>query len=235
MKKVFLSFQKLSRNIQEFSEKDDVIPKEVNQQRGSFQIYAYIFLLYSSQRVVIIYDMRCGMRKIGSVLFLLLVGVSDVFSTVVVRTSFNEQAKSADLVVMGKVIRVENIEISGFPFSRALLSVEEVIAGSPAGSEIGILQAGGVRRSGGRAIVAGVRYLRVGDEVLLMLRSRPDGNYEIIGLNQGHYPVIIERRTGRKVITFQEGGRKKYLTLDSAKRRIHAVRENSAGERGGKR
>lgn len=175
------------------------------------------------------------MRKISICILVLLLAVSGALATVVVRTSFNEQARSADLVVMGKVVRVETIEINGFPFSRAVLSVEEVIAGASSSSEISVLQAGGRRRNGGRAIVAGMRYLKVGDEVLLMLRARPDGIYEIIGLNQGHYPVMIEERTGRKVIALQEGGRKKYLTLDGAKRRIHAVRENSAGERGGKR
>lgn len=175
------------------------------------------------------------MRKISISILLLLLVASSTLATVVVRTSFNEQARTADLVVMGKVVRVETIEISGFPFTRAVLSIEEVIAGTTLSSEVSVLQAGGRRRNGGRAIVAGMRYLKVGDDVLLMLRARPDGNYEIIGLNQGHYPVMIEERTGRKVIALQEGGRKKYLTVDGAKRRIHAVRENSASERGGKR
>lgn len=175
------------------------------------------------------------MKTIVKTAVLLFLAASTSLATVVVRVSFNEQARTADLVVMGKVVRIENIEIGGFPFSRAVVSIEETVAGDAPRSEIGVLQAGGKRRNGTQAIVGGTRYLKPGDEVFLMLRARPDGDYEIIGLNQGHYRIMVEKRTGRRVIELQEGGRKKYLTVDGAKRRIHAVRADSAGGKDGKR
>lgn len=159
---------------------------------------------------------------------------STAAATVVVRAPFNEQAKKADLVLVGKVTRVEDIEISGFPFSRAIISIEEVIAGTTSNAEIYVLQPGGKKRTGGQAIVGGMRYLKAGDEVFLMLRARGDGGYEIIGFNQGHYPLMKDKHTGRRVIEVNENGRKKYLTVDGAKRRIHAVRAGSSSEEGGR-
>jgi|GEM_PF-2071258 len=166
-------------------------------------------------------------------IFSALLIAASALATTLVRAPFNEQAASADLVVVGKAVRVENTERSGFPCHRVVISVEEVVAGAAPG-QIEVYQPGG-RRMGAahETLVVGVRYIRPGDEVLLFLKALPEGGYEIIGLNQGHYPVVVEPQTGRKLIQLRENpDHGAVMTLEGAKHRIHAVRANRAAGAG---
>ncbi len=155
--------------------------------------------------------------------------MASAHATTLVRVGFNDQASGADLVVLGKALRIEETGRRGFPFQRVIIEVSEVIAGEYSGGEVAVLQPGGIGRDGRRMRVGGVRYIKPGDEVLLFLRSDPQGGYRIIGLNQGQYSISRENGTGRKIITISDHtGRKKSMTLDGARRRVHAVRANSA-------
>ena len=166
------------------------------------------------------------MRRILFILFLLFF-LARADSTTVVRVSFNDQAREADLIVVGRAVRVEQVQWRDFPFRRVVIAVDEVIAGEPPGDEIAVLQPGGRRKNGNEVRVQGLRYIKVGDELLLFLKLISDDNYEIIGLDQGRYSVSREPGTGRKVINIRGRSGKHSMTLEGAKRRVHAVRSNS--------
>lgn len=178
------------------------------------------------------------MKRVAICLYLFvftMVFAGSVSATMLVRVPFNDQAARADLVVVGKVLRVDAAERSGFPFHRVILSVEEVIAGSAPG-QIEVYQLGGRRKGANHeTLVAGVRYIKPGEEILLFLKTLPDGGYEIIGLTQGQYPIVIERQTGRKLIQIRENREHgQVMTLEGARHRIHAVRANRAAVQGRK-
>lgn len=168
------------------------------------------------------------MKKLILQALILAVAAIAAFATTVVHVSFNEQALQADLAIVGRVVRVEDAEKKGFPFSRAVVSIEETIAGEAPGPDIDVYQAGGHdKRNGHEVRVEGLRYLKPGDEVFLFLKALPEGGYEIIGLFQGIYSMGIEKGTGRKIIIGGQGSEKLVMTLDAARGRVHAVRANS--------
>lgn len=163
-------------------------------------------------------------------LFLLTLAVSQqVSATTLVRVSFNEQAVKADAVVLGVVSRVEDTDVGGFPFRRAVLLVEETIAGGNLAGEIAVLQPGGRRiPRRGTVRVAGVRYMNPGEEYLLMLQRRGDGQFDIVGMVQGQYRVRKEPGAARKLITVPErNGAERTMTIEAARSRIHAARANA--------
>lgn len=165
---------------------------------------------------------------------MLVVVAFDSQATTVRKIPFNNQAVEADLIVLAKVTGVEDAVVGDFPFKKAVVSIEETIAGVAPSSTINVIQPGGKSRRTGREVrVMGVRYLAVGDEVVLFLRKLPSGDYEILGISQGQYRVVREVGSGRKLISLPDEGRgPRATTLDGAKRRIHAARENAASHNG---
>ena len=166
-------------------------------------------------------------KTIITILFFLVFPLS-AFATVLERIPFNEQAIKADLVVIGKAGRIEDSKLQGFPFRRAIITITEVVSGEAPGSEIAVIQPGGKGPNGRQVRAEGIQYIKPGEELMLFLHRRPEGDYEIIGLSQGQYRIAGEAGTGRKIIhVMDRPGQAHAMTLDGARLRVHAVRANA--------
>ena len=151
-----------------------------------------------------------------------------LWATTVVQMDFDSQAVKADLVIVGSLIGSETIQWHGYPWTKARVAIDEVIAGSFTGKEVVLIEPGA-----GRFHVAGAKHLRSGEVYLLFMEKLPEGYYRLVGFNQGAHMVSIEKTTARKVVITREPGKwSPGMTLDAARKRIRAVRER-AGQAGG--
>jgi len=157
------------------------------------------------------------------VLAFILAAAAASWATTVVRMSFDLQAVEADLVIVGRSVKSEPIKLRGYPCTRVHIRIDEVVVGKTASGEVTVIQPGA-----GKKRVVGVRKLLTNKSYLLFLKKTPDGNYRIVGFNQGAHRVSIEKGTSRKVvITKTRSGKSRGMTLDAARKRIRAVRKRA--------
>ena len=150
-----------------------------------------------------------------------------LWATTVVQMDFDNQAIKADIVIVGTLIGSETSQWHGYPCTKARVAVNEVIAGSLTGNEVELIEPGA-----GRFHVVGAKHLQNGEIYLLFLEKSPEGPYLLVGFNQGAHLVTVEKTTARKVVLTREPGKQAPgMTLDAARKRIRAVREQ-AGKTG---
>lgn len=164
------------------------------------------------------------MKRILFSILLITVAAGMAFATTVVRMQFDRQATEAGLVVIGKVTSSREIKWHSYPATLLTVRIEESIVGETVGQEIQVMQPGA-----GKFKVIGIKPLSPNEEYLFFLEKLPEGYYRILGFNQGLHSISVERTTGRKIIRIEKGYKDAPgMTLDAARSRIRAVRENNS-------
>jgi len=157
-----------------------------------------------------------------------LISTSSAFATVVVDMDFNEQARRADLVVIATPLEKTGIEWKKYPHTLLKMKVQEFIAGDSTRQTIYLLEPGTESFH-----VVGAVHLETGRTYLLMLEAVSGRTYRLTGFNRGYYPLLVEKTTGKKVISHKPApGGPPGMTLDAARKRIIAVRKNASAEGG---
>jgi hypothetical protein len=143
--------------------------------------------------------MTCFQRTLARVLLAALICLSGLATaTVVVRLEIEELAPLSDLVVVGKVTKIEstwNQEQTKI-YTKVWIQTEEVLKG-PNQLEPVLVKTLGGEVDGVNANFVGAPSFVRGERVLLFLELRTDGEgYLTVGMYQGKYRLVSDPRTG---------------------------------------
>jgi hypothetical protein len=125
---------------------------------------------------------------------------STLTASVVVPATLDELASEADLIVHGRVARVDTRQAprTGRVERVVSLDVLRPLKGSPDATVFVILPGGTFGRY--RTVVHGVPEVAEGEEVVLFLRTSPAGVPQLVGLSQGFLRVRVDVATGQRTV-----------------------------------
>ena len=120
-------------------------------------------------------------------------------ATVLIPIEFRELVHVSAAIVHGRVIDVRTDWVDGRRAIETFVTVEaaEYMKGSLGGTVTVRVPGGQIGRY--RTVFVGAPVLRIGDEVVLFLRTY-DGTLSVVGLSQGAFRVVADP-TGRRLVT----------------------------------
>jgi len=121
------------------------------------------------------------------ILFVAMLATS-VFATIVQKMELQQLVATADSIVQGRVESVEARYEERTIYTYISIVVDEPLKGDRRRTVL-LRQMGG--RIGAKAVwIAGMPQFNSGDQVIVFLRNRQDGTFDVIGLNQGKYDIV---------------------------------------------
>jgi hypothetical protein len=132
--------------------------------------------------------MKSNARVVHACFFVLSLLVTPLFATTVQKMELPQLVSASDNVVQG---RVESIE-ARFE-DRTIHTYISVVVDDPLKGDrrrrLLIRQLGG--KIGAKTVwIAGMPEFKTGDQVIVFLKDRQDGTFDIVGLNQGKYDIV---------------------------------------------
>jgi len=111
-----------------------------------------------------------------------------LYGTTVQKMDLPELVSTADSIVQGRVDAIEARYENKMVYSYVSVTVDDPIKG---GRRRTVL----LRHMGGQVgaklvWVAGMPQFKQGDQVIVFLRDRRDGTFDVLGLNQGKYDIV---------------------------------------------
>jgi hypothetical protein len=111
-----------------------------------------------------------------------------VFATTVQKMELAELVSTSDSIVQGRVESVEARYENKLVYTYISVVVDDPIKGERRRTVL-VRQIGG--KIGARTTwVAGMPLFKAGDQVIVFLKNRQDGAFDVIGLNQGKYDIV---------------------------------------------
>jgi hypothetical protein len=112
---------------------------------------------------------------------------SPLFATTVLKMDLQDLVTGSDSIVQGRVESVETRWENKLAFTYTSVIVDEEMKGAPRRAVLIRLPGGKV---GSLSVhVAGMPQFKTGDQVILFLKGRPDGTFDVVGMNQGKYDI----------------------------------------------
>lgn len=123
-----------------------------------------------------------------------------VFATIVVRMTVSQMVNRAQLVVEGTITetRARWDENHRYIITEAQVKISRTLKGKAGTSTITVRTLGG-EVDGLGLYVAGAPKFKVGEEALLFLERHPVKDWRVVGLSQGKFTLITDKRTGSKM------------------------------------
>jgi hypothetical protein len=140
------------------------------------------------------------MRRFA-LLTLLLIVPAALRATVIVPIEFRELVTTTPVIVHGRVTDVRSALVDGRRAVDTFVTVaaDEYLKGN-LGEHITFRVPGGeIGRY--RTVFVGAPGFATGDEVVLFLKTPRAASPFVVGLNQGAYRVVLDRQTGRRMVT----------------------------------
>jgi hypothetical protein len=138
-------------------------------------------------------------RLLMSVLFLAF--TARLSATVIVPIEFRELVTTSPVIVQGRVTDVRSAFVNGRRSVETFVTIEagDYLKGN-LGSHVTFRVPGGeIGRY--RTIFVGAPEFRLGEEVVLFLKTAPGAVPVVAGLNQGAFRVVADRESGRRIVT----------------------------------
>ena len=172
-------------------------------------------------------------RQIRKLRLLILVVVAlavPAFATTVRKMELPELVSASDSIVQGRVESVESRWENNQAFTYTSVNVDDPLKG---GRRRAVL----IRQIGGKignlnVTVSGMPQFKRGDQVIVFLKNRVDGTFDVVGLNQGKYEIVndfavanvsgltlINEKTGR----MEEAGFMEKAPLEAFKEKIRGL------------
>lgn len=123
-----------------------------------------------------------------------------VFATIVVRMSVSQMVDRAQLVVEGTVTDTACRwdEAHRYIITEAQVKVSRTLKGKVGTSTITVRALGG-EVDGVGLYVAGTPKFKIGEETLLFLERHPVKDWRVVGLSQGKFTLVTDKKTGSKM------------------------------------
>jgi hypothetical protein len=128
------------------------------------------------------------MRRLFTFILGITIGVTPLLATTVTKMELHELVSLSDAIVQGRIESVEARWEDRLIYTYASVTIDDPLKGERRRALL-------IRQPGGRigslnVSVSGVPQFRTGDEVIVFLRNRQDGTFEIVGLSQGKYDIV---------------------------------------------
>jgi hypothetical protein len=129
--------------------------------------------------------MTCKLSRI-----LIIVGLlaAPTFASTIKKMELKELVSVSDAIAQGTVESVESRWENQSIYTYTSIRVDEPLKGGPRRALL-IRQAGGQVGSL-HAHVQGMPQFKAGDQVIVFLRDRKDGTFDVVGLGQGKYDIV---------------------------------------------
>jgi hypothetical protein len=125
-----------------------------------------------------------GLRGLLAIVLL----ASSVFATTVEKIELAQLVSTSDNIVQGRVESVEARYENSLVYTYISVAVDDPIKGERRRTVL-VRQLGG--KIGARTTwIAGMPQFKAGDQVIVFLKNRQDGTFDVIGLNQGKYNIV---------------------------------------------
>ncbi len=126
-------------------------------------------------------------RRLLGLIFVALVA-TPLFATTVKKMDLPELVATADSIVQGQVDSVETRWENRTAYTYVSVRVDDPLKGDRRRTIL-------IRQLGGRigalnVYVAGMPVFSEGDQVIVFLRDRANGTFDVVGLNQGKYAIV---------------------------------------------
>jgi len=174
--------------------------------------------------------MRQQVRKLSELLFIIAILTAPLSATTVEKMELPQLVSASDNIVQGRVESVESRYEANRIYTYVSITIDEPLKGERRRTVL-LRQIGGAIGAK-RTWVAGMPQFNIGDQVILFLRDRHDGTFDVTGLNQGKYDIvndfavanvtglaILDSKTGR----ISEAGFVEKAPLESFKARIREL------------
>src|SRR5438552_2520247 len=132
--------------------------------------------------------MRHKLRGLIGLIFGAAISALPLYATTVEKMELPRLVSASDNIVQGRVESVEARYENRMVYTYVSVVVDEPIKGERRRTVL-------VRQLGGKigamtAWIAGMPQFKTGDQVIVFLKNRQDGTYDVIGLNQGKYDIV---------------------------------------------
>ncbi len=117
----------------------------------------------------------------------LLVIASPLFATTVLKMDLQDLVTASDSIIQGRVESVETRWENKLAYTYTSVVVDEGMKGGPRRAVLIRLPGGKVGSL--KVHVAGMPQFKTGDSVILFLKGRADGTFDVVGMNQGKYDI----------------------------------------------
>jgi hypothetical protein len=118
----------------------------------------------------------------------MLVLAAPLFASTVQKMELPELVKASDSIVHGHVESVQARMEGRMVYTYTSVVVDDPLKGDRRQNVL--LKHPGGSIGAMRMFVAGMPQFKAGDQVIVFLKNRQDGTYDVIGLNQGKYDVV---------------------------------------------
>jgi hypothetical protein len=138
--------------------------------------------------------MRSALKKLLTIVFAGLLA-APLLATTVQKMELPQLVSASDNIVQGRVESVEAKYVDRTVFTYISVAVDDPIKGDRRRTVL-VRQLGG--RIGAKTVwISGMPQYKPGDEVILFLKDKQDGTYDVIGLNQGKYDIVQDYAVSR--------------------------------------
>jgi hypothetical protein len=170
------------------------------------------------------------MKKIIAFIIAVASLATPLFATTVQKMELPELVSTSDHILQGHVASVDTRYQDGTIYTYITLAVDDPIKGDTRRSVV-VRQLGG--RIGAKMLwVPGMPQFKNTDQVVVFLRNRGDGTFDVIGLNQGKYDIVdnyaVAHVSGVTVVdpktgVMSDGGFVEKAPLDAFKAKIREL------------
>ena len=132
--------------------------------------------------------MNRQINQLGPLILVVAILATPLFATTVRRMELPQLVSASDNIVQGRVESVEARYEGNMVCTYVSVAVDDPLKGDRRRTVL-VRQLGG--RIGAKTIwIAGMPQFKTGDQVIVFLRNRRDGTFDVIGLNQGKYDIV---------------------------------------------
>jgi hypothetical protein len=155
------------------------------------------------------------MRR-GISLFLFIFSIAAIGSgTVLEKLNLEGLSQKADLIAIGRVVKLETVVENGEPWTITTVTLEKQLKGDRQ-STVQIRLPGGYQRIGNRTLVTeveGVPLPNVNERAVVFLSGREKSKLALTGLGQGYWKIDIDQEG--KEVARKSGQSEGRIRLDS--------------------
>ena len=170
------------------------------------------------------------LQRLTGLMVSVVILAAPLCATTVQKMELPQLVSASDNIVQGRVESIETRYEDKMVYTYVSLIVDDPLKGDRRRTVL-LRQLGG--RIGAKAIrISGMPEFKTGDEVIVFLRDRKDGTFDVVGLNQGKYDVVdsvavanvsgvsvLDPKTGQ----MSEGGFIDKAPLEAFKTRIRGL------------
>ena len=132
--------------------------------------------------------MRHQLRKLSQFVLAIAIAAVPCLASTVQKMELQELGKTSDSIVHGHVESVQARFENKMVYTYTLVAVDDPLKGDR--RQTVLLKHPGGTIGAMTMFFAGMPQFKAGDQVIVFLKNRQDGTFDVIGLNQGKYDVV---------------------------------------------